>query len=124
MRQPTNDEIELCARGAHELNRAWCLFIGDTSQKPWDEAPDWQKVSCHDGVLGILQGGTAEESHNNWLRHKQATGWRYGKVKDETIKEHPAMMPYDDLPPEQKVKDQIYRDAVLTLSRAYGSHPQ
>lgn len=122
--RPGNDLIELCARGAHEMNRAWCIFIGDNSQKPWDEAPDWQKASCRDGVLGILEGNTPEQAHENWLRHKQATGWRYGKVKNEETKEHPAIMLYGDLPPEQKIKDQIYRDAVLIAARAYGQHPQ
>jgi hypothetical protein len=122
--QPSSDEIELCARAAHETNRVWCLFIGDTSQKSWDEAPDWQKISCRDGVLGILQGNTPAQSHENWVRHKLAAGWRYGKVKNEAVKEHPDMVPYDSLPPEQQIKDQIYRDVVLTMSRAYGKHPQ
>jgi hypothetical protein len=122
--QPGNDLIELCARAAHEMNRAWCIFIGDNSQKPWDEAPDWQKVSCRDGVLGVLAGNTPEQSHENWLRHKQANGWVYGPTKNEANKTHPAMMPYGDLPLEQKIKDQIYRDAVLAMSKAYGNHPQ
>lgn len=122
--RPGNDLIELCARGAHEMNRAWCIFIGDNSQKHWDEAPDWQKASSRNGVIRVLEGRTDEQLHEDWMTEKQANGWTYGAVKNEATKEHPAMMPYGDLPLEQKIKDQIYREAVLALAKAYGKHPQ
>ena len=41
---------EQIARVAHEANRAYCLSLGDPSQLPWEEAPDWAKESAIDGV--------------------------------------------------------------------------
>lgn len=38
--------IEQTAKTAHEVNRAYCLSIGDISQPSWEDAPDWQKKSA------------------------------------------------------------------------------
>jgi hypothetical protein len=63
-----NDLIEVCARAAHEANRSLCIAYGDHSQKPWEEAPEWQKASARDGVIGALKGNTPEQSHQPWTR--------------------------------------------------------
>lgn len=114
-----NDKkIEACARAAHEVNRAYCIAIGDTSQPSWDEAPDWQKSSARKGVVGVLQGNTPEQSHESWLKEKAETGWSYGPVKDPEKKEHPCFVEYDALPPTQKVKDELFVTTVLMLDAA------
>lgn len=38
------------AQVAHELNKAYCESIGDTSQPSWAGAPEWQKSSAIGGV--------------------------------------------------------------------------
>jgi hypothetical protein len=106
--------LESAARTGHEVNRAYCESIGDHSQVPWDEAPEWQKASAREGALNIAEGrvGKASDSHASWLEHKLADGWKYGPVKDPEKKEHPCMVPYEELPPEQQVKDALYFAAV------------
>src|SRR5438105_262770 len=37
--------VEACARAAHEVNRAYCLALGDASQVAWEDAPEWQRSS-------------------------------------------------------------------------------
>lgn len=105
-------KIEACAKAGHEANRNYCISIGDTSQPSWDDAPDWQKTSARNGVEGALNGATPEQSHESWLKEKEATGWKYGPVKDPEKKEHPCFVPYAELPAEQRAKDDIYLDAV------------
>ncbi len=100
--------FEAAARAAHEANRAWCILHGDVSQLPWDEAPDWQRSSVLIGVRGVANGNSPRESHGSWLAVKAAEGWKYGPVKDVEAKEHPCFVPYDELPPEQRVKDGIF----------------
>lgn len=100
--------VEACARAAHEVNRAYCEALGDHSQVPWDEAPDWQKESARNGVMPVLEGAGPEKSHEGWMAEKLATGWVYGAVKDAEKKTHPCMVPYVELPPEQRAKDAIY----------------
>jgi len=119
-----NDKIiEACARAAHEVNRAYCLALGDTSQPSWDEAPEWQQSSARNGVSGALHGATPEQSHESWLAEKRATGWKYGTVKDPEKKEHPCCVPYAELPAAQQAKDHLFTATVREMARALGSAP-
>ena len=113
-----NRTIEACARAAHEVNRAYCLAIGDTSQPPWEDAPEWQKSSARVGVQGVLAGNGPEKSHESWLADKAASGWKYGPVKDPEKKEHPCFVAYDDLPPDQKRKDYLFVGTVRLMADA------
>lgn len=105
------------ARIAHEMNRAYCAAIGDHSQVSWDECPDWQKSSAIDGVEHLLRHPNAgpEGSHMNWMIHKQKEGWTWGPCKDPEKKQHPCMVPYLNLPPEQRIKDTIFHTIVREL---------
>jgi hypothetical protein len=55
---------------------------------------------------------TPEQSHQSWLAQKRAEGWIWGLVKDPTAKTHPCMVPYADLQPEQRAKDELFLAAV------------
>lgn len=102
----------------HEANRAYCKTIGDDSQPPWDEAPEWQKQSACNGVCFHLENPDAGPpgSHENWLKDKIAAGWVYGETKDPEAKTHPCMVQYDELPQEQRLKDAIFVGIVHALS--------
>lgn len=109
--------IENAARLAHEANKRYCESIGDMSQPTWEDAPDWQRQSAINGVKHLLENpnATPEDSHNSWLKEKQADGWKYGPVKDPQKKEHPCYLPYAELPKEQQIKDHIFLDTVRTV---------
>lgn len=115
------DAIEACARAAHEANRAYCIAIGDSSQPSWDAAPEWQKTSAMNGVKGVIAGNTPEQSHESWLKEKADTGWKYGPVKDPEKREHPCFVPYAELPPEQRAKDDVYVAVVKAMASALGA---
>ncbi len=105
--------IELLAQAAHEMNRIFCLAIGDNTQVHWEDAPEWQKTSARNGAQGMIDGNSPDESHRSWLKEKVANGWSYGPVKDPDKKEHPCMVPYVDLPMEQQLKDDIFVSTVI-----------
>jgi hypothetical protein len=102
------------AKVAHETNRTYCSTIGDHSQQKWETAPEWQRKSAINGVvfhLERLRGGATpapSASHESWLEEKRRDGWRYGAVKRPDLKEHPCFVPYDELPPAQKLKDYLF----------------
>jgi hypothetical protein len=106
--------VEAAAMAAHEVNRAYCLLIGDFPQVPWDDAPEWQRSSAILGAEKILQepGTTPEESHQCWLAQKEKDGWVYGEVKDVEKKTHPCILPYSELPDEQRVKSKLFGKTV------------
>lgn len=109
---------EQIARIAHEVNRAYCAALGDNSQRAWEEAPDWQKDSAMKGVAMHLEMPNIgpEGSHQAWFAEKAAAGWQYGPAKNPELKQHPCMVPFDQLPREQQAKDFIFRAAVHALA--------
>jgi len=102
--------IEKVARQCHEANRAYCGLIGDKSQVSWEEAPEWQKQSAKEGVKYHLnnRNSTPADSHVSWMKQKEKDGWIYGDVKDPEKKTHPCMVPYEQLPMEQRLKDYVF----------------
>lgn len=116
--KPVSEIAELC----HEANRAYCRIIGDDSQPLWADAPDWQKNSAIDGVKSVIEswdndgtGLNPEKQHNKWLSQKLHDGWRYGLVKDAVAKTHPCLLPYDELPVEQQIKDTLFAQVVFVF---------
>jgi hypothetical protein len=111
----TNEQI---ARVCHEANRGYCEAIGDSTQKPWNEAEQWQRDSALRGVEYATANPNAPASaqHDAWLADKVKDGWQYGPVKDPAKKEHPCIIPYDGLPVEQRLKDALFKAVVNALS--------
>ena len=102
--------VEHIAAMCHRVNKAICEAAGDQSQPTWENAPDWQKTSCIDGVLNALLNSpqSPEQNHKNWVDFKLADGWVRGDIKDPVRKTHPCLVPFVDLPLEQKIKDYVF----------------
>lgn len=109
---------ESIAKVCHEANRAYCQSIGDNSQLPWEDGPEWQRNSAIKGVEFCLANPDAPPSanHESWLKVKEAEGWRYGPIKDPEKKEHPCFVPYEQLPVEQQKKDALFKAIVAALA--------
>lgn len=109
--------VETVAKICHEANRALCEQQGDTSQKQWEDAEDWQRTSAVNGVNFTLDNPDAPASanHDSWLKEKEETGWKFGPVKDADKKEHPCCVPYNELPAEQQAKDHLFKGIVNGL---------
>lgn len=120
MMTKSEPKIRDIARVVHEANRAFCISLGDMSQVAWDDAPEWQRNSAIDGVLFVLGNPEADQSatHQNWMKVKKREGWVYGEVKDAEKKTHPCMVPYEELPPDQQLKDALFH-AIVHAFRAH-----
>lgn len=104
------------ARVAHEVIRAYCESQGDFSYPAWEDAPSWQLESAMVGVnLHWDKDVGPEASHEAWMAHKLAEGWKYGPNKDPENKLHPCLVPFDQLPKEEQVKDFLFRAVVHAL---------
>lgn len=89
-------------------------MLGDNSQLPWAEAPEWQRDSAVKGVLFQMSNpeASASASHESWLAEKRDAGWTCGATKDAVKKEHPCFVPFEGLPPEQQAKDRLFKSVV------------
>lgn len=116
----TVEELEMVARTCHEANRGVCIANGDISQPTWGDAPGWQRASCFEGVKKRLEcpHSPASQMHDWWLGRKLREGWRYGPRKSVKAKVHPCLLPYHELPPHEKIKDDVFSAVVSGYIRA------
>jgi len=107
------------AKICHEVNKIYCSSIGDDSQPSWEYAPEWQQQSAIQGVKFHIANpeSSPSSSHDNWLKEKVSDGWIYGTVKNPEKKEHPCIVPFEELPTSQQTKDVLFKGIVdLTKS--------
>lgn len=116
------EQILKIAVAAHENNKAFCESIGDDSQKDWNDAPDWQRESSVKQVKFHLDNpqAPASSSHDSWMQEKIDNGWVYGPERDNDKKIHPCIVPFDELPTDQQLKDYIFKYTVETGRRLLG----
>jgi hypothetical protein len=109
------------AQIVHQANRGYQTVVPDVTvpvAPEWDLLKGDERKVIISGVQFAIDNPdvTPEESHENWLRDKEAEGWTYGPVKDVEAKTHPCMVPYADLPESQQVKDHLFLAIVKALS--------
>jgi len=102
--------IASIAKVCHQANKAWCESSGDTSQKDWHEAEEWQRDSAIKGVTFKLANPSAPHSaqHDAWMKDKVDAGWVYGEEKSAENKTHPCLVKYEELPIFQQKKDALF----------------
>ena len=117
-RRPITTKEYGVAQVCHSANAAYCATIGDLSQPAWGDAPEWQRESAINGVILHVDNPDlpASASHESWMREKLEAGWIYGPVKDPDVKQHPCLVPFDELPVEQQMKDVLFIAVVRALS--------
>lgn len=52
----------------------------------------------------------AKNVHEVWAENRISEGWSYGPERSDTLKQHPCLIPYDELPECEKAYD---RDTAL-----------
>lgn len=101
----------------HEANRQLRIVLGESPGPHWMECDPQMRETTVNGVIKAQAGATPEELHEEWVALKGAQGWTIGQYKDVRRRKHPCMVPYDELPPEQQLKDQMFHAMVHVLSQ-------
>jgi hypothetical protein len=47
----------------------------------------------------------ARNAHEIWSQQRLAAGWRLGPQRDDATKQHPCLIPYEELPESEKIYD-------------------
>lgn len=70
--------------------------------------------------LNELREAIAENAHDVWALERQAQGWSYGPQRDDIKKQNPCMVPYSQLPEDEKTFDREMAMNTLKLVRKLG----
>ena len=57
----------------------------------------------------------AENVHEVWAKARIEQGWTYGEVRNDDKKKHPCLIPYSELPEEEKEYDRNTSISTLKL---------
>ena len=52
--------------------------------------------------LYTLMEELSRSNHDTWALHRIEEGWTYGPTRDDSKKENPCIVPYDELPESEK----------------------
>ena len=58
--------------------------------------------------------------HEVWAQSRMSQGWTYGEERNDTLKTHPCLVPYEDLPEVEKAYDRDTALGTLKLISALG----
>ena len=58
--------------------------------------------------------------HEVWAQSRMSQGWTYGEQRNDTLKTHPCLIPYEDLPEVEKAYDRDTALGTLKLIVALG----
>ncbi len=65
--------------------------------------------------LEVLVEQMAKNVHEVWAQTRIAQGWQYGKERNDAIKYHPCLVPYEELPESEKEYDRNTAIGTLKL---------
>jgi hypothetical protein len=112
--------IETIAQVVHAAIRAYQIALGEAPSPEWAAAEEWQRASTREAVRYQLANPTALVSaeHDRWMAERLRDGWVWGPVKDPAAKTHPLLIPYEQLPEDQRRKDALVKAIVGALAAA------
>lgn len=75
---------------------------------------------CLPQELENLVEQLARNVHEVWASSRIAQGWTWGPVRSDTFKTHPSLVPYEELPEEEKQYDRDTAVGTLKLIMKLG----
>jgi len=69
-------------------------------------------ITLSDEIMSLVEK-LAKNTHDMWALQRINDGWTYGKNRNDELKRHPCLVPYEELPESEKRYDR--NTAVETL---------
>lgn len=70
--------------------------------------------------LSVLIEQMAKNVHEVWAQNRINQGWSYGKQRNDELRHHPCLIPYEELPEVEKDYDRNTALGTLKLIRKLG----
>ena len=71
-------------------------------------------------ALDALTEFLAENTHEIWAKQRISDGWTYGERRDDARKEHPGLVPYEQLSESEKAYDRLTAMEALKTIQTLG----
>ena len=79
----------------------------------YDPKPiDTSNITLSDDLMNLCEL-LAKNTHDVWAKGRVEQGWTYGKERNDTLKQTPCLVPYEELPDSEKAYDR--NTAIETL---------
>lgn len=65
---------------------------------------DTSKISLPEELESLIEM-LAKNTHDTWAKQRVEEGWKYGPNRNDEMKEHPCLVPYEELPENEKEYD-------------------
>lgn len=83
-----------------------------------------QPMDTNDVLLPVeldeLVEKLAKNVHEVWAESRISEGWQYGEDRSDALKQHPCLVPYEDLPENEKAYDRNTALGTLKLITKLG----
>ena len=100
------------------------MVINNKSRKMETEKYIPQPIDTSDVVLPKeleqLVEKMSKNVHEVWSETRIKQGWTYGEQRNDELKTHPCLVPYEDLPEEEKEYDRYTSTGTLKLIMKLG----
>lgn len=70
--------------------------------------------------LELLVEKMSKNVHEVWAESRIKQGWKYGRQRNDELKTHPCLVPYEELPEEEKEYDRNTSIGTLKLIMKLG----
>ena len=80
---------------------------------------DLSDVELPEGLNELVEQ-IAKNVHEVWAQSRMEQGWAYGPQRDDTLKQHPCLVPYEELPEVEKDYDRDTALGTLRLIKKLG----
>ena len=117
-RDLSDDEIDKIVHGFSEKNPDLDFQIETNETKL--SASDYSGLSLDASKHMALCTALEKQKHENWVRERNKSGWRYGTEFDQDEKTHPLILPWDQLPDRYKQPDMEWPQKLVHMLNSEG----
>jgi hypothetical protein len=115
-------KITVIARAVYEAVCLYWELTGHASSPRWEEVSQIQ-AACRHSVKFALRNPTPGAYHEDWRAAWHSEGWVYGPAYDSARRTSPALVPYEEVPDVDKVKDRIIVNITQALAKTFELSP-
>lgn len=114
----TFEELEIAAKTAHSVLQCVNRKFNCKELPAWEQTLTWYRASMVKHIEYIIYHNyKPSRIHDKWIKRKIGFGLKYGKELDWNKKTHPLLVPFTELPVEERMKLDLIKAAVMPFRK-------